>query len=358
MVGVVRETTLTQSPAGSLPGGGRRPPGARRADGGPFRSDGRGESAGGPRFATEVPAGGYSWWYVDALSDDGRHALTLIAFIGSVFSPYYALARRHGNADPLDHCAINVALYGPRGSRWALTERGTGAVWRSDTTLRIGPSALVWNGRTLTVRIDEITAPFPSRIKGVVKLHANYCNDRSWTLDRAGHHRWRPIAPLASVEVDLSQPRLSWRGSGYLDTNWGDSPLADAFARWDWSRASLPDGRTAVLYETTAREAATPPLFLQFGSRGEVRESPPPQPVVLQSTRWRVARRTRAEGGNARIVRTLEDTPFYARSLLSTQLFDSSVVAVHESLSLDRFASPWVQMLLPFRMPRAFGRRR
>ncbi len=35
-------------------------------------------------------AGGYAWWYVDALSDDGRHGLTLIAFIGSVFSPYYA----------------------------------------------------------------------------------------------------------------------------------------------------------------------------------------------------------------------------------------------------------------------------
>ncbi len=34
------------------------------------------------------------WWYVDALSDDGRHGLTLIAFIGSVFSPYYAWARR------------------------------------------------------------------------------------------------------------------------------------------------------------------------------------------------------------------------------------------------------------------------
>ncbi len=30
------------------------------------------------------------WWYVDALSDDGQHGITLIAFIGSVFSPCYA----------------------------------------------------------------------------------------------------------------------------------------------------------------------------------------------------------------------------------------------------------------------------
>ena len=51
----------------------------------------------GPRFDAAVPPGGYAWWYVDALSDDGRHGLTIIAFIGSVFSPYYACARRRGD---------------------------------------------------------------------------------------------------------------------------------------------------------------------------------------------------------------------------------------------------------------------
>ena len=98
----------------------------------------------------------------------------------------------------------------------------------------------------------------------------------------------------------------------------------------------------------------TAPLFLQFGPRGDVRELPAPPPVALQSTRWGISRSTRAERGDARVVRTLEDTPFYARSLLSTRLLDTSVVAVHESLSLDRFASRWVKVLLPFRMPRAF----
>ncbi|MEO0034874.1 MAG: hydroxyneurosporene dehydrogenase CrtC, partial [Pseudomonadota bacterium] len=49
---------------------------------------------GGPRFDLPVPASGYAWWYIDAISDDGRHALTLIFFLGSVFSPYYAWARR------------------------------------------------------------------------------------------------------------------------------------------------------------------------------------------------------------------------------------------------------------------------
>jgi len=36
-------------------------------------------------------------------------------------------------------------------------------------------------------------------------------------------------------------------------------------------------------------------------------------------------------------------------------LLGESVTAMHESLSLDRFRARWVQMLLPFRMPRAWG---
>ena len=69
-------------------------------------------------LASTEPVGrdGYAWWYVDALSDDGQHGLTIIAFIGSVFSPYYAWARRRGPADPLNHCALNVALYGTGGN--------------------------------------------------------------------------------------------------------------------------------------------------------------------------------------------------------------------------------------------------
>ena len=49
---------------------------------------------------------------------------------------------------------------------------------------------------------------------------------------------------------------------------------------------------------------------------------------------------------------SLEDTPFYARSLLTTRLLGATVPAMHESLCLDRFAARWVQAILPFRMPR------
>ena len=77
-------------------------------------------------------ADGYRWWYLDALSSDARHGLTIIGFVGSVFSPYYAWARRKGPADADNHCALNVALYGDAGHRWSMTERGARHVKREE----------------------------------------------------------------------------------------------------------------------------------------------------------------------------------------------------------------------------------
>jgi carotenoid 1,2-hydratase len=197
-----------------------------------------------PAFDLPVPQGGYAWWYLDALSDDGLHGLTLIAFIGSVFSPYYARARRRGQglADPLDHCAINVALYAGKGSAaptgWCMTERGKRHVERTSSTLQIGPSGLSWDGSALTARIDEITVPWGRRMRGTVRLHPHALLDRAYALDDAAGHHWCPIAPGARVEVQLEQPGLNWSGTAYLDSNRGVRPLEQDFLRWDWSRCS------------------------------------------------------------------------------------------------------------------------
>ncbi len=289
------------------------------------------------------------------MSDDGRQGLTIIAFIGSVFSPYYAWARgRHdsGQVDPLDHCALNVALYGESGKRWTLTERGRAGLQRTSDTLSIGPSALSWDGKSLTIRIDEIGVPLPSRVRGVVRLHPAVFANHPVLLDDKGRHTWQVIAPCARVEVEFERPSMRWSGTGYLDSNSGDEPLENSFVRWDWSRASVCNG-TAVLYDVTRRSGGDFSLALHFDRSGRAELFVPPTRIALPRSGWQIERNTRADAGYpARVVKTLEDTPFYARSLISTRLLGEHANAVHESLSLDRFRSRWVQMMLPFRMPR------
>jgi carotenoid 1,2-hydratase len=306
----------------------------------------------GLRFDCPVPSGGYVWWYIDALSDDGLHGLTLIAFVGSVFSPYYAWARRRGAPDPVNHCALNMALYGPRGGRWCMTERSAKQVVREKHALSLGRSALRWTGGGMDVAIDEFCAPLPRRLRGTLRLTPAASGEHSYALDAAGRHRWTPFAPCAHVDVRLIDPAIRWSGVAYMDSNHGDEPLEDAFREWTWSRAALPDS-AVVLYDVTPRSATPHSLALRFAANGGVQAIEPPPVVALPRTGWRVARSTRADSGHgAQVVRTLEDAPFYSRSQLHTHLLGTAAPAVHESLDMNRFRAPWVQCLLPFRMPR------
>lgn len=305
-----------------------------------------------PNFDQNVPSGGYRWWYCDALSADQHYGITLIAFIGSVFSPYYARARRRGkDDDPLHYCSLNVALYG-KPNRWTMTERGRKNIRQSASEFVIGPSAISWDGSVITIQIDEISVPLPSRIRGQVRIHPETLGEQAFLLDPAGLHRWWPVAPCAHVEVELEQPALSWSGNGYFDSNSGEAPLEQGFRRWSWSRASISDG-AAILYDVISHDEQRRAFALHCQRNGKLEQFELPQLVRLPSTRWwRIERESSAEQNQARVLQTLEDTPFYARSLLSTRLRGEQVHAVHESLSLDRFRQLWVQCLLPFRMPR------
>lgn len=301
-------------------------------------------------FETTVAENGYVWWYVDGMSDDGDHGLTIIAFIGSVFSPYYASARRKGLGDPENFVALNVALYGKSAKRWAMTERARGALARTCLSFRVGPSEMVVDGDELVIRIDETCVPFPRPLRGEVRVKPTALASRTYQLDAEGRHHWSPIAPACRLEVSMEAPSLAWEGEGYLDRNQGTRPLEDDFSYWDWSRAAVGED-TAILYDVTRRDGSRLSIGTKVDRSGRSEDFPPPPNESLPPNRWRVPRGTQADG-QARIVETLEDTPFYSRSVIETRLLDQTTRAMHESLSLDRFERRWVQLLLPFRMPR------
>jgi carotenoid 1,2-hydratase len=278
-----------------------------------------------------------------------------------VFSPYYHWAHRRAQrlgapgADPDDHVCLNVALYSPGARRWAMTERSRARLSRSAGALSIGPSSLSWDGDTLDIDVDERANPLPWRVHGRIRVMPQALCRFDAALDAAGRHRWGPIAPAARVEVALDAPALSWSGHAYVDSNEGDEPIADAFANWDWLRATLDDDSTVVVYDVRPRLGGADRLIAaRFAADGgsTLVEAAPRQD--LPPTAWRIRRATRSEPGTepARVVRTLEDTPFYARSLLQSTLCGERVVSMHESLDLGRLSARAVRLMLPFRMPR------
>ena len=312
-----------------------------------------------PEFDATVEAGGYRWWYLDGISDDGTRAITVIVFIGSVFSPYYSRARARGPAPAQNHCAVNIALYRRPGKHWAMTERGAAALLQTRDEIRIGPSAMRWCDGGISLDVDEISVPWPGRIRGSVRLIPETVNPRAFALDPAGRHRWQPVFPSARIEVSMQRPGLAWQGSAYFDTNYGSVPLERDFIDWNWSRTHCADGATRIVYDRQLVSRQQHCMTLRFAPDGALEELPEMAQQRLPSTLvWRMPRATRGrlDPARAKAVETLEDTPFYARSLLRLEHEGRPATTVHESLSLQRFTRKWVQVLLPFRMPRLAGR--
>ncbi|MCA9558293.1 MAG: carotenoid 1,2-hydratase [Myxococcales bacterium] len=304
---------------------------------------------GGPGFDLAVEPGGYAWWYVDVLDPDSGHGLTLILFVGSVFSPGYHRARQADRrADPVAHCGVNVALYRPGGDAWVMTE--VAGVERSADALSVSGTTARWVGGALEIAFDERRAPFGQRMRGRVRLHPAATFDAGRTLDPRGAHRWWPVAPVAHAVVELDTPRVRFSGHAYHDVNWGDEGLEDGFRRWDWSRASARDA-TRILYDVDRADGSHERWGRVFHADGRVTESDPPIRERLRPGTWRVEQAVRTERpGSVRVVRPLEDTPFYTRNWLETLYEGRPAPTMHESLDMRRFEADWVRFLLPFRM--------
>lgn len=265
-----------------------------------------------------------------------------------------------------------------------MTERGRGAVTRGADHLAIGPSTLHWDGSGLTIEINEVAVPHLSRLHGRVRVMPEAMTDVSYRLDGAGRgsaegetshgaagpqahssraasiatadgHLWRPFAPAARVEATFEGPELRWSGRGYFDGNFGPRPLPADFRSWTWQRASLADG-ASVFFDTETRDGGRGALALRFRRDGSAEDVAPLPRAPLPRTLWQIGRAARADAGAAaRVLRRMEDAPFYARSALRARLWGEEADGVHEILDCDRLDSWWCRLMLPFRMPRRAG---
>lgn len=306
--------------------------------------------------------GAYQWWYFDATSDDEAHSLVVIVFVGSVFSPWYFARLANGErARPSEHCAINVALTSKRtgASRWIFSEydRFDGDLSRG---LTIGKSSLAKRSDGVYELSLEDKPPaygLPLGVKGRVRFTSDgptaVPSEGPFVLDRAGAHRWAPVAPRCRVDVDLSAPNLRFSGDGYHDINHGDEPLSQAFVRWHWARSHERD-RTRIRYDRALRDGTRRVLDIEStrdGLRFDHRDEARAMELAMGGWTLMEPAALRVDDHTVlRDVRRVESSPFYARYTARTPKGEP---AVGEHLDLDRFALPMMQRMLPFRARRS-----
>ncbi len=237
-----------------------------------------------------------------------------------------------------------------------MTERPSSAVSRTRSELTIGPSNVRWDGNVLEIEIEErdtrLFNPIHRPVRGKVRVIPEALNPTSFALDDNAEHIWHCMAPRARIEVTMEQPGLSWAGNGYFDHNRGSEPLEHGFNTWHWSRAHMKQG-AVVCYEGERGDGSLFASAIRFNKDAIPEEADLPPIAPLPRSKWLIERRTRSEIGIARVRRSWEDVPFYSRAELASRLYGEEVVTVQESLDMRRFASPIVQFMLPYRMPRS-----
>lgn len=300
----------------------------------------------------KVPAGGYAWWYIDGVSHDGSRAISVIGFIGSVFSPWYAWS---GRGNPDNHCCINVATYG-KGGRFAMTDRGSSALRQSKDCLQVGPSSLHWTGSELVIDIDEMSSlPLISRMRGRVVVTPQAITSVELPLTPGGEHVWRPFAPIADISVQLEADGWQFDGHGYFDSNFGIRPLEQDFATWTWARYPTATGATCF-YDAKRRDGSALDTAIGFRPDGSARHVQAPAATPFKRTLWALRRDTRADPGAVpRQVKAMLDAPFYSRAVVETRIEGETVQGVHEALDLRRYANPLLKPMLAVRVPRRAG---
>ena len=245
-----------------------------------------------------------------------------------------------------------MVTYGP-GGRFTMTDRGTAALRQSRNALQVGPSRMSWQNGTLVIDVNEISSlPLVSRVKGQIRLTPAAVTSVEATLTPSGSHIWRPFAPSATIEVDLTQGHR-WSGHGYFDANFGTAALEADFKRWTWGRYPRAHGGTTCFYDGIRADGSRLELGIDISATGAVNEITPPPLTALTRTLWALRRDTRCDpGATPRQTMAMLDAPFYSRSVVQTQLQGEVVKGVHEALDLTRFRSPIVKGMLAVRVPR------
>lgn len=287
-------------------------------------------------------AGAYRWFYADVTA--GPFSAVCIFMLGSLFSPRYSVAARRGGR-PLEHSAVNFALYHEGVRRlWVLSEYPR-AELESPGRLRIGRSTLTYSGEgTVRMDVEDSTAPWGRPVRASLTLRPMTPVGEVVRLMPDLPHYWQALAPRARARLEVPSLGVEADGLGYHDTNHGDELLGARLSGWHWARTH-GEGETVVDYHLPDGVPSLRVVAREAGVRCEREVAHEARPTNM--TGWGLRVPSRLHAGNQLVgePRLLESSPFYARLEARQGTLDS----LGEVADFRRFHSPFIRWMAHFR---------
>ena len=329
--------------------------------------------------------GGFTWFYVDLVDDQGGGA-TIIWSWGLPFLPGYASAARGGRPElPIARPSVNVAVYGGGRERfYLLSELSPGQCrWDEDgRSWRLGDSTFSWTDtagsagaaptRVLQANLD-LALPTGGRATGSLRLAGPLRRDSPDSVaiaagDPECTHLWAPMIAASRGCLELHTPdgTLRVEGRGYHDRNSAAQPLHGlGIQSWWWGRLALK-GRDLIFYRLvpSAPGAAPRDLVVDLAADGScrAREDTGLQLGRLRRSNWGLhwpegAAFPDPDGRPVQVgvSAVLDNGPFYHRYLLHGRCGDDEGYGIGEYLVPDRVDSDLLRPLVRMRVHRDGG---
>jgi len=337
--------------------------------------------------------GGFTWFYVDLVDDQGRGA-TVIWSWGLPFLPGYVRAARRGRPElPVNRPSVNVVVYAggrerfyllselpPEDCRWSADGRSWQLgkcffEWTDVPGSGQGPPGGAAPARTLQASLD-LALPTGGRVTGELRLSGALrrdCPGRSGSAptsaaDPPGSHLWTPLVAATRGCLDLRTPGAEFRvrGRAYHDRNSATRPLDElGIQRWWWGRIALP-GRDLVFYRLIPSEpgAVSRDIVVEIAADGScrVREQSGIAMGRLRRSRWGLRSPISAtfpdpDGApvHVEVTALLDDGPFYQRYLLRGRCGADEAYGVGENVVPDRVDTDLLRPLVRMRVHRSEG---
>jgi len=329
--------------------------------------------------------GGFTWFYVDLVDDQGQGA-TLIWSWGLPFLPGYARAARVGRPQlPIDRPSVNLVVYGGGRERFYLLSElpPDQCAWGDDgRSWRLGGCSFTWTDtpgaagaaptRALQATLD-LALPTGGRATGQLWLSGPLRRDSPDVhgvvpADPACTHLWTPMIAAGRGGLELNTPTGTLRieGRGYHDRNSAAQPLHSlGIQSWWWGRVALP-GRDLIFYRLTpsAPGAAPRDLVVEIAEDGtsRAREDAGLQVGRLHRSPWGLRWPSTATFPDpdgrpvqVEVSALLDNGPFYQRYLLRSRCGSDEGYGIGENLVPDRVDTDLLRPLVRMRVHRAAG---
>jgi len=328
--------------------------------------------------------GGFTWFYVDLIDEQGQGA-TVIWSWGLPFLPGYAGAARAGRPElPIDRPSVNVVVYGDGQERFYLLSElaPDQCTWSADgRSWRLGDSTFTWIDtpgsagaaptRSLEATLD-LALPTGGRVTGELRVAGPLRRDSADRLQAApaepgSSHTWTPMIAATRGSLELHTPGgdLRIEGRAYHDRNSAEKPLHDlGIHSWWWGRLALP-GRDLVFYRLTPSGPGAVPrnLVVELGADGSSRARETPlEPGLIRRSSWGLrwpATATFADPEGrpveVKVSSVLDNGPFYQRYLLRGRCGADEGYGVGENVVPDRVDTDLLRPLVRMRVHRAAG---